>query len=407
MINQAPALKKRQLILLLGAVVAMTAFSIDMYLPSIPEMAQSFTSNISTVELTISLFFIGFALGQFCGGPLSDHFGRKKVMLLGLSIYVFATSCIILTTNLHFLDMLRVMQGFGGGFTSVNVAAFVKDLYNEKESARMLSKIASVRMCAPMIAPLLGSIFAKTGHWQAVFLFLLIYCISILTGVYRKIPLRSMPKETNKSVWSSFGRYKKIVANQWGICYILTGTFALCGLYAFMSKATSIFVDTYHVSAQLFPWLFTVCVLGMIIISRWSQYLLKNFESKQMVQWGITICLLSGFILFAMVEYKRPNLWLLLSFNVIFVSALGFIFGHINGCILSCYPGATGTANASYGLVRFSIAGIIGSLIHWMGQGVLNSTYEMMFGCALLSNICFYGLRPRTASFRRKKALSA
>ncbi|GJM62705.1 multidrug effflux MFS transporter [Persicobacter diffluens] len=384
-------LSRNQLVALLSTVVAMGAFAIDMYLPSIPEVAAHFQSDISTIEVTISLFLFGFAFGQFTGGPLSDHFGRKPMMQIGLSLFSLATIGIIFSPNLLAFFLFRLLQGFGGGFTTVNTAAIVKDKFEIKESAKILSTIASVRMSAPMIAPLVGGLIAKIDIWQAVFVCLLIYSITLLTTISYKLDVPYIRPEQELSLKTTLQRYLGIFTNRLGLGYILAGAFTTSGLYAFISKATSIYVDYFKVAENNFPILFSANVIVMILLSRISQRLLKKYNSRQISQLGFAINYLAGLGLLLYSQLAdAPQILPLLLLNMVFIGALGFVFGHINSCFLNCYPGKVATANATYGIIRFSMAAAMGTIIHLVGEAPLQSTFLVMFICALLGNLFFY-----------------
>ncbi len=390
--NHSPSKNQySSLIYMLATLVAMGALAIDMYLPSIPEVATHFATSIPKIELTISMFLVGFAFGQFTGGPFSDHYGRKPMMMIGLSIFTVASIGMVFSPSLPVLYGFRILQGFGGGFTTVNCAPLVKDRFNHQESAKILSTIAGVRMAVPIIAPIIGGLLVKLGYWQTSFVVLFLYALGALLMVNKKIEQLPSNKQGGIRIKPMLQNYGHIFSNRQGMGFILSGAFTLCGLYAFISRATSIYVSHFHIAETIFPWLFALNTILMLGLSRYSKRLLRKRSPESIVRIGYLMNFSAGALLWLYVQFTpQPSLWVLMLLGFLFIGALGFVFGHVNACFLQCYPGRTATANATYGLIRFSMAGTIGGLIHFISSDILLPTYQMMFLCAILSNGFYY-----------------
>ena len=169
--------------LLLALLTAIAPLAIDMYLPAMANMASSLNSDIHHVELSVSTFLLGFALGQITGGPLSDSFGRKPIIYLGLAIFGAASLSLIWVTSLDELLILRVVQAVGGGLAVVNSTAIVRDNFDGADIARVLSMIAMIMMAAPMIAPMLGSLVLHFSQWQTIFAVLAAYSAVLILSL--------------------------------------------------------------------------------------------------------------------------------------------------------------------------------------------------------------------------------
>lgn len=174
--------KKSYLLLsiLLAALVTLSPFAIDTYLIAMPNMAEHFNVHLSTIELTITLYFLGYALGFFFGGPLSDSFGRKPICLTGIALYGIAALLIPISNKLEYILILRIVQAFGGGFINVIPNVFIRDWYNGKQVAKLITIISMIMMIAPLIAPAIGAILVNYFQWQGIFYFLAILSLSTL-----------------------------------------------------------------------------------------------------------------------------------------------------------------------------------------------------------------------------------
>ena len=166
--------------LLLAMLTAIGPLSIDMYLPAMAAMAGSLSSDIHHVELSVSTFLLGFALGQITGGPLSDRVGRRPVIFLGLILFGIASIALTYVSSLDGLLLLRGLQAIGGGLAVVNSTAIVRDNFDGTDIAKVLSMVAMIMMAAPLAAPLLGSLVLSFSGWRSIFGILSAYALSLI-----------------------------------------------------------------------------------------------------------------------------------------------------------------------------------------------------------------------------------
>ena len=153
-----PAKVSAGFVVLLGALTAFAPLSIDMYLPSLPTIARTFSVSTGAAQGTLAAFLAGLAIGQFFYGPASDRWGRRGPILIGTILYVVATVGCALSTSIEMLTLARFVQAIGGSAGAVVARAIVRDRFNHRDSARMLSMLMLISGLAPVIAPLLGSL---------------------------------------------------------------------------------------------------------------------------------------------------------------------------------------------------------------------------------------------------------
>lgn len=169
-----------RLLVLLAALVAFAPLSIDTYLPSLPEIANSLAASQTQVQMTIGVFLLGLCVGMLFYGPLSDRFGRRPILLAGLALYLLASVGCMAASSVEQLIAWRFFQALGGAAASVLARAIVRDLYPLNQAARALSLMHLVTMIATLAAPLAGSALLSLSGWRSIFGALLLFSVLCL-----------------------------------------------------------------------------------------------------------------------------------------------------------------------------------------------------------------------------------
>ena len=360
------------LIILLALLTSVTPLSIDTYLPSMPEIARSLHVNIEKIEITISIFLISFALGQLFGGVLSDRYGRKKIALIGLSVFTLANFALYFSSSLQELYIYRAIQAFSGGLAIVNSSAMVRDIFHGKEAAKAFSTIASITMLAPMIAPSLGALIISYFRWNYIFLFLGIYSLLVTLALWLKLVETGTP--TTSKVREA---YKKVLTNRDALGFIIALSLGFSGMFIFIEKSSFIYIEYFDVSKQVFPFLFGLNVFVMILLTRYNIKLVEQFEPKNILKVGLLIQFIAGIIL-SFVASTAPNLIAITFFITIYVGILGIIFGNGIATALEYFKNDSGIANSVIGVTEFTIAGFIGFLVSLIHTKELMPIFIMM-----------------------------
>lgn len=375
------------LVVLLAALTSVTPLAIDTYLPSMPEIARFLHVGIEKIEMTISIFLLFFAVGQLIGGVLSDRIGRRSTALIGLSLFAAADFALFLTTTLEELYLFRGMQALAGGLAIVNAPAIVRDLFHGKEAAKIFSTIASITMIAPMVAPALGSLVISYFSWNYVFLFLGIYSTSVFLILFFYLP------ETGSKTRSQIAEaYKRVLTHKEALGYILALSFSFSGMFIFIEKSSFIYMEYFHVSKQLFPFLFGANVLVMIALTRLNIKMVQTYEPKTILSAGMTIQLAAGTVLLLL--SFSPNLPAVFFAMTIYVGILGIIFGNGIALALEFFKNDSGVANSVIGVTEFTIAGTIGFIASSIHTGTLIPIFAMMAATPLLALFSLRLLRP-------------
>lgn len=375
----------------LAILTAMSPLAIDTYLSSMPLMATFFGVNIGMVEITLTLYFLGFALGNFLGGPLSDAFGRKKLAVTGIILYGVAAAIIPFSTRIEEVWVLRAIQAFGGGFASVTAMVFVRDWFEGKQVARLATIISMIMMFAPLLAPIIGTALGEWYGWQYIFFFLAAYSLVLLVVFVLIIPeSRDRALLTKRITGTQFiQKYQSFFHSKPAVLLLLSTSFALSGMFVFITSSSFMYLKFYGVETHLFPVLFGSNVILNVAFSLANNWFLKKFEPEKMLRFGLSLQLLAGLSIFIFTVDGKAHFIPVFASIVLYVGALGMVFGNATAAILNLLPQIAGSANAMIGVTRFVISFIVGSLPALLYTGNLIPVGSVMFGCTIIAML-FY-----------------
>ncbi|WP_444936955.1 multidrug effflux MFS transporter [Microbulbifer sp. JMSA004] len=379
----------RWLVVWLAALVSLTPFSIDSYLPAIPAMAAALDTEVERMQYSVSSFLLGFALGQLFGGPLSDRWGRRLVGTIGLSIYIASSLLVLFTDHVDQLIILRFCQAVGGGFATVICAAIVRDLHSGREAAKIISLISTIMLIAPLIAPVIGSALLAIGGWQSIFVFLLLYALAMLVLVQLLLPETvsrfTRARRQMMPLKSLVGSYGQVLRNPRAIGFLIAQACVSGSMFIYITTAPFVFMDYFGVSANQFPLFFGICVLGLICMVQVNIRLLNFFEPRNILLAGIVLQLLGcGLLLLGtMTGVKELTLWMIPL--VLVMSCIGITGPNAAACYLEFFPKISGSANALYGAALFITGGILGGLASSLHTGTLTPIAGSMAGCAFVA----------------------
>jgi len=376
---------------LLAFLTALSPFGIDTYLSAMPVMAKSFGVNIHLIEITLTLYFLGFAIGNVFGGPLSDSFGRKKVALTGVLLYGLSSAGIPFSPNVEMVWALRVTQAFGGGFASVTAMVFVRDWFEGKQVAKLATLIGMIMMLAPLFAPVIGSFLLDWGGWHAIFFFLATYAVVLFFIFLAVMPESRHHAHLTHRVTKEqlIGKYRIFFQHRKAVMMLLTISFATAGMFTFITSSSFIYIEYFGFTHRVFPLLFGANVILYIALSLLNNWLLKNKEPEQMMKLGLILQLIGGIFMLVGVLLPTPPFAIVFGAIVLFVGSLGLIFGNGTAVILNLMPEISGSANATIGVSRFILSFIAGTIPALFQTGTLVPIGVVMFSLSVLANL-FY-----------------
>ncbi len=371
------------LLIALAALTALGPLSTDAYLPALPAVAESFGRNIHDAELSVSLFLAGLAMGQLIGGPLSDHYGRRSGIQVGLSVFLLATGGIFFSASIEQLWGGRLLQGIGAGITAVNVPAIIKDVYNGRKGAQALSKLAIIMMTTPIISPLLGQQVTQLFSWRAIFLMLVIYACALSLVIFFRLPETRRPRSERIGVAR---RYWIVLCNPRALLYMLSVGLAYGSLFAYLTASPWLYIEYFGVSEEMYPLIFSANVISLILMSRLNIFLLKWHDPGRLLMLAQLGQALLTFVLFSYI------LWIgelsVLAMTLMLMSVLCWhpvLIANSMSLITELFPDNKGTATALMGGVGFAMASLSSFLVGFLANGTLVPMTGLMFFCTALS----------------------
>lgn len=376
-----PVVALRSLILFLAALTAMAPLAIDAYLPAMPDMSSYFGVSIHDAELSLSLFLAGFAIGQIVGGPFSDHFGRRAATGTGISLFCLGTLGIILSPSMEWIWLFRVIEAIGGGLAVVNSAAVIRDLSHGQDSARHLSNMAIIMMLAPLLAPLIGMLLLHLSGWRLIFTFLLVYGLVIGSALFFKLP---ETRQIHEHRPSALKRYWMVLSNRYAVGFVLSQCFALGGMFAFITGSPSVYMGYFGISETVYPFLFGVNVVAMMLFNRLNIRLLNHHVAQRLLSVGQAGQLVTAILLFVYITLSSsPSLYIVMPLIIVFIGIMGLIVSNATSSTVEFFPTNSATATAVLGAAGFTTGALSGTLVGLLGDGSPWPMTLIMLLCAV------------------------
>jgi len=347
----------------LAGLIAMMAVSTDLYLPAIPQLIESLGATISQGQMTLSLFLLGFATGQLFYGSISDRFGRKPALYLGLAIYVTATLGCAVAADISTLIFARFVQGLGGASGPVLARAIVSDSYERRDAAKIMAAIAGAMALVPAFAPVFGSWLMYIFNWRAHFVLLLILGLIIIIAVSRL-------KESCKTIGDSPLKMSNIFS-QFSLCLSKSNFvgFTLCGgacyaaMFCYISTTSFIMIELLGVKPEYFGYTFMSVVMGYLTGAVISSRLVNRWGIIRVLTLGQSIGLIATGLLMMLALFDVYRL-----IPVLFVFFMVFMMGGLCLAIsqmgaISELPEHAGKASSVFGFLQISFAALLGYLV--------------------------------------------
>ncbi len=378
--------RPERLILVLGALAAFGPMSVDMYLPSLPDIAAEFAAPTSSVQLTLSAFFLGFAAGQLVYGPLSDRFGRRPVLLAGIGLYVLTSAACALSAGIGFMIAARGLQALGGGAGTVVSRAIVRDLFAADRAAQVMSLMMLVMSVAPLVAPLLGGQLLYWLGWRAIFWVLAAFGAACLLAVARAIPETNPPQRRHPLPLAAVrGAYLRVLRHRQASGSILVGSLALAGMFAYISGTPFIYIEIFHVPPQLYGLLFGLNIVGMMGGAYLNSRLVTRLGSAFLLSLGTGIVCGAGLLLLALAWTGTGGLLGIVVPLFFYVGALNLISANAIARTLQHFPHTAGTAAALFGAAQFTLGAVAGTLVGQLHNGTAVPMAAVIAACGVLS----------------------
>ena len=281
-------MKKQYLILMLVAMGCLAALSTDIYLPAMPAIADELGTNMAMVQITLALFFATFALGQLVYGPLSDNFGRRRVLLVGTGLFGCAALLCANAASVEILMLGRFLLGLGACAGAVSSFAICRDVYDKTELTKTIAIVSATIGIAPLVAPSIGAMLNEIYGWQSIFYFLAVYAFTLFIWVLISLP------ETNSTSLKSTQQvdtlsYLQMLTNANYFPYMLVNAAAFVALFAFIASSPVIFMGHWQLTEYQFSLFFAFNAACMIVANSLLSVALNKYSTEKMLKSGYLV----------------------------------------------------------------------------------------------------------------------
>ena len=353
---------------LLGSLCVVTPFAIDMYLPAFATIAAEFHSTTAQISLSLSTYFVGFAMGQMLYGPLLDRYGRKRPLYVGLAAYILCSLGCALAPNLKMLIALRFLEALGGCVAQVGAIAMVRDFFHVKESAKVFSLLFLMIGTSPLLAPTIGSAIVAGLGWRWIFGVLASMAFVILILVFTMLPEGHQPDHSvSLRPGPILNGFWTIIRNPQFLTYTLAGAFSFAGLFAFVAGSPIIFMDGYHMGTRAFGIVFAVLVMGFIGGNQLNVFLLRRFTSQQIFLSALILQVAIGTLFFIGVQNHILDLNATMVLFFVFLSCIGLTYPNGAAIGLAPFSRDAGRASALLGFLQTGTGALISMGIGLVG----------------------------------------
>jgi len=356
----------KEFITLMAVILSITALSIDMMLPALPDIGKDLgISHPNDAQLVISFFLFGFGGGQLLFGPLSDCFGRKPVIFTGILIFVSGCLMSALSTGFDLMLAGRFIQGIGAAGPRTVILALVRDLHTGRTMARIMSTIMAVFIFIPSIAPALGQIILITANWRTIFTVLLIQGLAVLTWFCIRQP-ETLPKHDQHpfSIKQILKGFMAVIKNRLSLGYTLASGFISGALLAYLNSAQQVFQDVYGLGRD-FPAYMALFALSLGGASYLNSHMVMRFGMR-ILSWRAVILFIFIMILYlvtTLILNGHSPLWLMMTCFSLSFFCMGIIFGNLNSLAMEPLAHIAGVGAAVIGCLASLLSSVLGMVV--------------------------------------------
>jgi DHA1 family bicyclomycin/chloramphenicol resistance-like MFS transporter len=375
-------------------VAAIGPLSNDLYVPSMSLISRGLGVSGGAVQLTMSSLLIGFSVGALFFGPLSDRFGRKPVLCLGLCLYTLAAILAALSTDLTQLVAARALQGFAASCGMVLSRAIILDRWTGAEASRAISWVTIFTFFTPVLAPLFGGYVATFDFWPAVFWLQAAAALLCVSVTFLLLP--RVRRTEAGSIVASLKAYGPIVRDPQALGYMLLTALGFIGVVAFVSNSSFVFVEYFGLQPYQYGYSFSVVMLGGSLGAYINSHYVARLGISRMIGIG-TFFLATGGVLTLVTSLLGGGVLALIGSCMLYIFGVGYVFTNAVARTLSRYPRSTGAASSVFGVNQFLIGGIVAALLSTVTVPSPTPLVATVAGAGVLAAAVWWGWLRRTA----------
>lgn len=373
-----------EFITLIALLISMVALSIDAMLPALPAIGGDLdVARANDTQLVISLFFLGFSVGQLFYGPVSDSLGRKSTILAGLTLFVVGCVLSMVAWNYETVLVGRILQGLGAAAPRTVTLAVVRDRYAGRGMARIMSFVMAVFIIVPALAPSLGQAILLIADWRSIFLSLVALALTGAAWMVLRLE-ETLPKDRRVplSLGRIFGAVRETLTTRTAFGYTIAAGIVFGAFIGYLNSSQQVFQDAFGITDD-FPLYFAVLALSIGASSITNARLVMRFGMRflSFVAVGVLTLLSTGFAVLLLALGDGPPLWAFMAWGMASFFCVGLLFGNLNALAMEPLGHIAGTGAAVVGALSTFISLILGTAI---GQAFDGTPLPLIAGFAVL-----------------------
>ncbi len=367
-----PNISRLEYIALVAAIMALNALAIDIMLPALPNIGQALNiANENDRQLVISAYLLGVGAAQLLFGPLSDRFGRRKPLMISLIFYIITAFIAIFLPNFALLLLLRFLQGVGAASFRVIAMASVRDKYEGREMAQIMSLIFMVFMIIPIIAPSIGQLLLLFDDWHLLFLFIGTIGLIVAIWAFFRFPETLEEKNIRQfNIRTILEGFYIVISNRFSFSYALAGMFILGGLFGQLNSSQQIFVDIYGLGV-FFPIAFAGVGIVMVIASFLNSRIVRHFGVRKIAHFALFIYMFASIIVCLLGIFNLAPFWLFYFLLALILFMFSWAAPNMNTLSMQPLGKVAGTAASTFGFIQTIGGALIGLFIGRFFDGTI------------------------------------
>ncbi len=366
-------------------IVILPRLATDLYLPSLPNIILDLSTSVESVQMTMNIFMLGYAFSMLISGPLSDIYGRKKIMILGLVLFLISTIICAICNSIEILIFARFFQALGGCCGTVIARVMVRDGYKKDEQIKILAHLSTAMAICPLVTPFMGGLITLYFGWRYVFILLVL--IGLLVLIFSGVQLKESGLKKQYLFGNLLKNYKILLTSHlfWG--YSLTIGLVWSCYFAFTIESPFLFQKALGLNSVEFGILFSIVVLGYVFGAQLSRNYANKVGLDKLIYIAILLCLASAILLISLISLVKLNWIIIVLPMILLMTGVGIIIPCSQAAVMQPFPQMAGTASGLFFFIQM-LFGLISGLIIQLVKA--NNPAMVMAMVILFSTILLY-----------------
>lgn len=379
-----------EFVVLVAAIMALNPLAMDMMLPALPEIGAAFkVENHNHLQTVLSTFLVGFGVGQFVIGPLSDRFGRRPVLIGGMVLYGIASMLTLIAPSFETLLLARALQGLSTAATRVIATSVVRDCYVGRRMASVMSLAQMIFIAVPVLAPSLGQAVMLASHeWHSVFVVLLLFGVVILGWTALRLPeTLDEGKRKSLALRDVLGYFRETLTSRQTLGYALAAGSLMSTMFAYVFSAQQVFTEVYRLGT-MFPLAFAAIALGVAVAGFVNARIVGRLGMRVISHAALFGFMAASFVMMLAAHFGVLGLPLYMLLATITMFTFGLMISNFTALAMEPLGHIAGTASSLFGSITTLIGIVIGSTIGQAYNGTMVPLATGFFVCTLIALAC-------------------